>query len=137
VGAGFNMDEWDYFVAYFVFGENFGGNFQMVEVGKNLRFSKTVAFEIDLARIFFYGTSPRNQFVIWMNGLYNFSENFSGKVILQTNTMIDKLNFEINLTYRFFPPYGFAHVVYQTGRGRFGEEETSKNTVFLKFTYAF
>ncbi len=137
LGAGFNMDEWDYFVLYVAFGENFGGRFQMLEVGKNLRLSKTVAFETELARIFFYGTSPRNQFVLWMNGLYNFSENFSGKVLLQTNSMIDKLNLEFQLTYRFLPPYGIAQLTYQSGRGRFGVEETSGNTLFLKFTYTF
>jgi len=137
LGAGFNMNEWDYFVVYVSFGENFGGRFQMLEVGKNLRFSKTVAIEIDLARIFFYGTSPRNQLVFWLNGLYNFSENFNGKVLLQTNNLIDKLNLEFQLTYRFLPPYGFAQLAYQSGRGKFGEEVTIGNTLFLKFAYTF
>ena len=136
-GAGFNLKEWDYFSAYYSFGQNFGSRFDMFEIGKNLRLSKTVAVEIDLARIFFYGTSPRNQFVLWMNGLYNFSENFYAKVLFQGNSLIDKLNLEVQLTYRLLRPHGFAHLVYQSGRSRFGEEETLGSTLFLKFNYTF
>lgn len=137
LGIGFNLKEYDYASIAYSFGHNFGGRFDMLEVGKNLRISKSVGVELDMASIFFYGTSPRNKFVMMLKGFFNFSEDFYSKILYQTNNQIDKSNFEVLLTYRFLPPAGFIHLVYQTGRGRFGEPETNESTLFLKFNYTF
>ena len=136
-GVGFNLEEWEFASLSYSFGRNFGSKFDLLEIGKNLRLSKTVAIEFDLGRIFFYGTSPRNQFVLMLKGFYNFSEDFFAKVLYQRNSMINKSNLEVLLSYRFLPPHGFAHLVYQMGRGRFGLPETEANSVFVKFNYMF
>ena len=137
--VGFNMQEYDFASFAYSRGRNFGWKFDMLEVGKNLRFSKNVAVEFDMARIFFYGTSPRNQFVMMLKGYFNFSEDFYSKVLYQINNLTDveKSNLEFILTYRIFRPAAFVHFIYQTGRSRFNVRPTEGSKVFLKFNYTF
>ncbi len=137
VGIGFNTEEWDYASFCYSFGRNFGEGFDMLEVGKNLRFTRELDVEFTMARIFFYGLSPRNQFVHALRATYNFSRNVVARIFFQTNTMIKKLNFESLLNVRLLPPSGFVQIGYQTGRGRFGMEDTQGHTFILKFHYTF
>lgn len=139
VMVGFNMQEYDFASFAYSRGRNFGRNFDMLEVGKNLLLSKNVAVEFDMARVFFYGTSPRNQFVMMLKGYFNFSEDFYSKILFQTNTLTDvkKSNFEVILTYRIFRPAAFVHFIYQTGRSRFGVPPPEGSKIFLKFNYTF
>jgi hypothetical protein len=139
VMVGFNMQEYDFASFAYSRGFNFGRKFDMLEVGKNLRLSKNVTIEFDMARIFFYGTSPRNQFVMMLKGYFNFSENFYSKVLYQTNTLtdIEKSNFEFILTYRIFQPAAFVHFIYQTGRSRFNVRPPEGSKAFIKLNYTF
>jgi hypothetical protein len=137
--VGFNMKEYDFASFAYSRGHNFGWKFDMLEVGKNLHLSKNVAVEFEMARIFFYGSSPRNQFVMMLKGYFNFSEDFYSKILFQTNTLVDveKSNLEFILTYRIFRPAGYVHFVYQAGRSSFGVRPPEGSKVFLKLNYAF
>ncbi len=136
-GIGFNTKEWEYAILSFSFGRNFGDTFDMLGIRKNLRVTRDLNVEFDMARIFFYGISPRNQFVHMLKARYNFSKDFYAKILYQTNTLIKKSNIELLLTYRLLPPFGYIQLVYQIGRGKFGERETFGNTFFLKLSYTF
>jgi len=135
LGVGFDIKKWEYAAFYFSVGRNFGSEFSMIEVGKNLHVTRNLDVEFKMAFIFFYGSSERNQFVHMLKARYDFSKDLVLKLLYQTNTLIKRSNIELLLSYRLLPPYGYVQLAYQIGRGRFGERETFGNTLFLKFGY--
>lgn len=141
LGIAFNRKEWELAVLSFTFGHNFGNDFSLLGISKNIQVSRNLAIEYELGRAFFvYGRHVRNQFVHSLRAINYFNENFYMKLFYQANTRRDnhKVTVELLLSYRFLPPSGFLHVAYRIGDPRFGINDESKaNTLFLKVGYSF
>jgi len=137
-GFGLNTKQWQYATLFLSFGHNFGQSFSMLEIGKNLQFTQSLAVEAKLARIYFgSGRAARNQFVLMLKTNCYLTRDLLLKIFYQSNTLIDKSNIELLLSYRFLPPSGSIQLAYQMGRGRFGEKGTRGNTLLLNINYRF
>ncbi|MGD2246282.1 MAG: DUF5916 domain-containing protein [Candidatus Aminicenantes bacterium] len=138
LGVSFNAKEWEKAFLAVTMGKNFGWNFNMLEVRKNLHVTPTLDMELMLARTYFtYGRSGRNDFLHSLKAINYFSEKLFVKLFYQIHTRIDKFNVELLINYYFLPPLGYAQLVYQIGRARFGESYGPGNTLFLKVGYTF
>lgn len=138
LGIGFDTREWELALFSFSFGRNFERTFTMLEIKKNLQVTRSFAVEFDLARIYFeIGHTSQNDFVHSLRAVKSFNENLFVKVFYQVHALIDKINVELQLNYRFLPPAGWLVLGCQIGRARFGETGTQGNTFFLKVGYAF
>ena len=140
LGIGFDTKKWELATLAVTFGHNFGSDFSLLEISKNLQVSRNLAVEYELGRVYFgYGRQPRNHFVHTLRATNYFTENFFLKLFYQASTRRDdhKVNFEVLVTYRLLPPSGFIQVGYYIGTPRFGWKEIRGNSLFLKIGYTF
>lgn len=137
VGVTLNAQEWESAFLAVTMGKNFGWNFNMLEVRKNFHVTSSLDIELMLARTYFtYGRSGRNDFLHSLRAINYFNEKFFVKLFYQIHTQIDKYNVELLLNYDFLNS-GYAQLVYQIGRARFGESYGPGSTLFLKVGYTF
>ena len=138
LGINFNAREWEYAILYLTVGKNFGWNFNMLDIRKNIHVSKTLDIEFNMARIYYmFGRSGLNDFVSSIRAINTFNEKLFVKIFYQYHSMIKKFNLELLVNYQLLPPSGFIQLVYQIGRARFGESYGPGNTLFLKIGYSF
>lgn len=138
LGVILNAKEWESAFLGVTMGKNFGLNFNMLEVRKNLHVTQTLDIELMLARTYFtYGRSGRNDFLHSLKAINYFNEKLFVKLFYQVHSQLDKFNMELLINYHFLPPSGYAQLVYQLGRARFGESYGPGNTLFLKVGYTF
>jgi hypothetical protein len=138
LGIAFNAREWEYAILSVTVGKNFGWNFNMLDIRKNIHVSKTLDLEFNMARTYFtFGRSGMNDFVSSIRAINSFNEKLSVKIFYQYHSMINKFNLELLVNYLLLPPSGFIQLVYQVGRARFGERYGPGNTLFLKIGYSF
>lgn len=138
VGILFNAKEWEYATLEVSVGRNFGWNFNMMEIGKNFHVTRTLDLEFFLARTYFtFGRSGRNDFVTSIRAINRINEKFFVRLFYQYRSMIEKFNVELLINYSFLPPSGYAQLVYQMGRARFGEVYGPGNRLFLKIGTTF
>jgi len=138
LGIGFNKREWEYAILSVTVGKNFGWNFNMLDIRKNIHVSKTLDLEFNMARVYYtFGRSGMNDFVSSIRAINTFNEKLFVKVFYQYRSMIKKFNLELLVNYQILPPSGFVQLVYQVGRARFGESYSPGNTLFLKIGYSF
>jgi len=137
-GILFDPEKWKFAVLSFTLGQNFGERFTLLGIKKNLRISRDITVEYELARFYRGHRGPEmNEFIQVIRVNYYFTKDFLIKLFIQSNTIIDKFNIEALVTYWFLPPSGFIQLVGQVGRGRFGEKGTQGNTLFFKINYIF
>ncbi|MDH5467362.1 MAG: carbohydrate binding family 9 domain-containing protein [Candidatus Aminicenantes bacterium] len=138
LGVAFNAREWEYAILSVTVGKNFGWNFNMLDIRKNIHVSKSLDVEFNMARTYYmFGRSGMNDFVSSIRAINTFNEKLFVKVFYQYHAMIKKFNLELLVNYQILPPLGFIQLVYQVGRARFGESYGPGNTFFLKIGYSF
>ncbi len=138
LGIGFNTREWEYAILAVTVGKNFGWNFNMLDIRKNIHVSKTLDLEFNMARVYYtFGRAGMNDFVSSIRAINSFNEKLFVKIFYQYRSMIKKFNLELLVNYQILPPSGFIQLVYQVGRARFGESYAPGNTLFLKIGYSF
>jgi len=138
LGVAFNKREWEYAILSVTVGKNFGWNFNMLDIRKNIHVSKSLDLEFKMARIYYtFGRSGLNDFVSSIRAINTFNEKLFVKIFYQYHSMIKKINMELLVNYQLLPPSGFVQLVYQVGRARFGESYGPGNTLFLKIGYSF
>lgn len=138
LAVAFNTREWEYAILSVTVGKNFGWNFNMLDIRKNIHVSKSLDLEFKMARTYYtFGRSGRNDFVSSIRAINTFNEKLFLKVFYQYRSLIKKLNLELLVNYQLLPPSGFVQLVYQVGRARFGESYGPGSTFFLKIGYTF
>jgi hypothetical protein len=59
------------------------------------------------------------------------------KVSFQTNSAIERQDFQAIFVYHYRPPLGTLQLAFQRGTAAFGQRSSQGNTVFLKVTAVF
>ena len=126
------------FSLFLSFGRNYGSMFNMFGVSKKVEITRTIFSEYDFYRIRYLSESRYNSTYIHVVKLtIHMSENLFWKVFFQSNSGIDKSNFQVVGTYVFKPPFGSIQLIYQKGSPDFGVIGTPGQSIFLKFVYTF
>ena len=119
-------------------GRNYGSKFIMFGISKKVEITKNIFSEYDFCRLRNLTESLYNSTYIHVLRLtIKMSENISWKVFFQSNTGIDKSNFQVVGTYAFKPPFGTLQLIYQKGSPEFGVIGTQGQTIFLNLGYVF
>ncbi len=126
------------FSLFISFGRNYGSMFSMFGISKKVDIGKSIFSEYDFYRIRYLTESLYNSTYIHVVRLtIKMSEKITWKVFFQSNTGIDKSNFQVVGTYVFKPPFGTLQLIYQKGSPEFGVIGPPGQTIFLKLGYVF
>jgi hypothetical protein len=68
---------------------------------------------------------------------YYFNPDLFVRLLVQTNSAVDKDNVQALLVWRIIPPFGSLQVAYQRGTSELGEESEQGDTLFAKFSWVF
>jgi len=137
-GSSFYGGEWQQFSLFITLGRNYGSKFYMFGISKKVKITKYLISEYDFYGIKYLSESLYNSTNIHVLRLtININENLSWKVLIQSNSDIDKSNFHVVFTYAFKPPFGTLQLIYQKGTAEFGEKGTQGHTLFIKLGYMF
>ena len=140
VVSGFDKGEGSQFSLDFTIGKNFDLDFQLMRMKKSFRISQTTFVNFDFFALRYQGNvEPRFQSteILIMDISHYLTKNLYLKGLVQTNTSIQKRNFQFYATYLFKPPYGSVQLGFQRGTAPFGLKGSQGNTFLLKLMYGF
>jgi hypothetical protein len=134
----FFAGDWKQFSLSATFGRNYGSAFHMFTLSKKFEIVKNFFSEYDVCRIqYFSDAFFYNSFIHVLKLTVFPSENFLFRFFFQSNSGIEKVNFQVLCAYTFKPPDGTIQLIYQQGSPRFGEIGTQGKTLFIKIGYSF
>lgn len=119
-------------------GKNYGSRFTMFGISKKLEITKKIFSEYDFSRIRYLDESFYDSTYVHVLKLtFIVSESVYGTIFYQSNTGIEKSNFQVVWAYVFKPPFGILQFIYQKGNPDFGVIDDKSSTVLLKLLYIF
>jgi len=126
------------FSLYIAMGKNYGSRYFMFGISKKLAITKNIFSEYDFYRIrYIDGYLFESTYIHVLKLTIDMSENLSGTIFYQSNTGIEKFNFQAVVSYAFKPPVGFLQFIYQKGNPEFGVIDNQDQAVLLKLVYIF
>lgn len=124
------------FSLYIAMGQNYGSKIFMFGISKKLAITKNIFSEYDFYRIrYIDGFLFENTYIHVIKLTIDMSENISGTIFYQSNTGIEKANFQVVFSYAFKPSVGFLQFIYQKGNPDFGAVDNQGDAILLKLVY--
>lgn len=138
IAAGYNTREWQSVFLAYRFGRNFDSDFQLLGATWRRKLSEELSFEYELSRLWLDPDPHNSSTVIHvLRAVHNFTKDLFLKVFYQTNSVIDRQNFQGVFVWRYKPPFGSIQLAFQRGTAAFGQRSEQGNTLLLKFAYVF
>ena len=126
------------FFAGYGIGTNFDSDIRLFEAEANVRISKAWAVEYSFTRLELTPDPELETTSIHvLRTSYYFNPDLFVKLLVQTNSAIDKNNIQALVVWRMLPPFGALQVAYQRGTSELGEESDQDDTLFAKFSWVF
>ncbi len=134
--SSYYVNERQQFSLFIATGKNYGSRFTMFGISKKLTVTKRIFSEYDFYRIRYLDENFYNStFIHVLKLTLNMSENITGTIFFQSNTGINKSNFQVVFAYAFKPPFGFLQFIYQKGNPAFGAVDNQGDAILLKVVY--
>ena len=119
-------------------GNNYGARAFMFGISKKLDITQNIFSEYDFYRIRYLDRRHfESTYIHVLKLTFNLSEKLSGTIFYQSNTGINKSNFQVMWAYVFKPPFGILQFIYQKGNPDFGVINNQSNAVMLKLVFLF
>ncbi len=135
---GYNTREFNSFDVAYQRGKNFDSDFQLVSFRAGYKLTEGLGVEYRIRRLWLVPDPANRATTIHVfNALQNFTRDLYVKVFFQTNSVIDRKQFEVTFVWRYKPPFGSLQFAFQRGRAQFGEVSEQGNTFFTKLAYVF
>ncbi|MFC2168211.1 hypothetical protein ACFLRW_04430, partial [Acidobacteriota bacterium] len=124
------------FSLYISMGKNYGSRFFMFGISKKLAITQNIFSEYDFYRIrYIDGHRFESTYIHVLKLTIDISQNLSGTIFYQSNTGIEKFNFQAVFSYAFKPTVGFLQFIYQKGNPEFEAIDNQDQAVLLKLVY--
>jgi hypothetical protein len=135
---GYNTREFNSFDVGYQRGKNFDSDFQLFNFRASYKLTEGLGLEYRLRQLWL-DPDPDNRAttIHVVSALQNFTRDLYLKVFFQTNSVIDRRQFEATFVWRYKPPFGSFQFAFQRGRAQFGEVSEQGNTYFMKLAYVF
>ncbi len=119
-------------------GRNFGDDLWLYEADVTFKVSDAWNFSYE---VLYLDLEPdlegRSTWIHVLRSTYYFTNDLFVKLFAQTNSAIDKENFQLLTVWRILPPFGSLQVAYHRGTSGLGEESMQGNTLFVKLAWVF
>ena len=138
VEVGYNTREYQSVSVGFETGRNFDADFQLWTSSARYKVTQALSAEYSLERLVL-DPDPEHEST-WIHVIRAnqfFTKDLYLKTFFQTNSSIDRENFQAVFVYRYRPPFGTIQVAYQRGTAAFGQRSEQGHTLFLKVTTVF
>lgn len=136
--VGYNTREYESVSVGYEFGRNFDADLQLWSVAARRKLSDAASLEYELQRVRFEPDPMRDStWIHIVRGSHFFTPDLYLRVFAQTNTAIERRNVQAAFVYRYMPPFGALHVLYQRGTAEFGQRSDQGHTLFVKATTVF
>ena len=136
--VGYNTRAYESVSAGFDFGRNFDSDFRLWSATAHHKVSPQLSAEYSLQRLEL-DPDPEGQgtWIHVVRANQFFTKDLFVRLLLQTNSVIDRNNVQAVFVYRYRPPFGTIQAAYQRGTAAFGQRSTQGHTLFLKATTIF
>ncbi len=137
-GVGYNTREFQSAQAKVTIGRNFDADFQLWEASAKYKVTDALSAEYSLERLNLSPDPEDESTWIHVSRVNHFfTKDLFLRLLVQTNTSIERNNVQAVFAWRYRPPFGTVQIAYQRGTAEFGERSNQGHTVFLKMTGVF
>lgn len=135
---GYNLREWQSAFISYQWGRNFNSDFILIggQIKRNI--TQSLSLEYNFSKLSLMpDPDKKNTWVHIFSSNQYFTRDLFLKLFYQTNSALNKKNFQAIVVYRFKPPFGLIQLAYNKGSLIFGDVGSQDHTLFLKLAYVF